>query len=966
MCVSLLATGTLPAPHQAGAATAPQPAAQIVITPTTSGVHFAWQKSTADSRADREAAPWPLVEYNGLRLPGQLLTLQVTAENTPAPLPIRFERLASRAWTERAAAYTAAISPLPQTVDGPPRPDLAASRPARLPDSPVVELRRGRMAGAEIAVLLVSRLFAEGDAVREVTELAFAVDGAALLPAGSGPDALPTALFSGAADVAAPSPISTRRHVQVSVSAEGIQEIALDDLRHLGLFQSDAEIPYLGLFYNDTPVALHEDGSGGLRFYAPRPDDRWNATDIYRLVLESDPGSRMATRPALTTPDLQPPVRDSAWESGLWYAPTLYDSTLAGPDGDHWFGADLRAGPELTPMTVTLPLSARLPAIDAAAHFSLTGAAYTKGAHNLRVVAGAGAPVLLAWSGTGNWTRAFTATAPFPPALDIATVPGSAPDGVELDRLFWQRPVALRFLNGGGLFATQGEAARYRLRATPFRFSLYDISDPRQPALIDFSGQPVRDSLLLDSPGQGRFLLLPEEYRLHLPHIGRGAGEGEGVGAGQARVPSAAGLGSGGDALRRQPRLRLVEPVDLRAALDADGLYIAPALFHSPLQPLLEKRRADGYRVALVDVEAIYAGWSGGRVAPEAIRDFLRWAAAESDRLPQAVTLVGDGTSDPLNYTGRDNPNFVPPYLLPVDPWLGETACESCFGQLDGPSPLDDSLPDLPVGRIPAKNEDDVRFYVSKLLGYETNPAPLAQRARQIFVADNFRDASGRVDAAGDFALSAEAAVALQPDGAQIERVYFDPSPSHTLAPWREPEPVAAWQKTRDALNRGGGFAVYVGHAHHWQWASTDLNAQPPYLLGLFDADDLTNRDNLPILLEMTCLTGMFQQPAFSGTTIDERLLFHTSGGAAAIWAPTGFGVAYGHDALQRGFFRRFWNPQSQDRRLGGLTQAGYLALFAEGVCCQESLRTFAILGDPLTMPQAGAEWKQWLPGVEE
>ncbi|MBI3959651.1 MAG: hypothetical protein HY328_12650 [Chloroflexi bacterium] len=34
--------------------------------------------------------------------------------------------------------------------------------------------------------------------------------------------------------------------------------------------------------------------------------------------------------------------------------------------------------------------------------------------------------------------------------------------------------------------------------------------------------------------------------------------------------------------------------------------------------------------MALVDVAALYDGWSGGQVAPEAIRDFVRWAAVNT------------------------------------------------------------------------------------------------------------------------------------------------------------------------------------------------------------------------------------------------------------------------------------------------------------------------------------------------
>ncbi|RLT38387.1 MAG: hypothetical protein DWI57_12120 [Chloroflexi bacterium] len=683
----------------------------------------------------------------------------------------------------------------------------------------------------------------------------------------------------------------------------------------------------------------------------------------YWLLLGDSAGLRMASRPALSSGADTLPVSERGWESGRWSAPTLYDSTLAGLDGDHWFAADLRSGPELQPITLTLPISSVLPALAENAVFTLSTSGYTKGAHNLRISTTEPAPTttLLTWAGSGDHAAAFSLDGRSQ-QIRIATQEGQAADGLLLDDLRWRRPVALRFGFTSATFESDSPPARLRLEQVAAVSRLYDISDPQRPVRVLF-GDQTAGSLLVASAGDRRYLLLADETRLHLPLVAGGGGN-----RGTRIFTDAMDL-HGLKRVRSQsattrPALEVRPPLDFAAALDADALYVAPALFHDALQPLLEQRRGQGYRVALLDVTALYDGWSGGQVDPAAIREFVRWAAANSSRPPQALVLVGDGTSDPHNFTGRNNTNFVPPYLLPVDPWLGETACESCFGQIDGASPLDDPLPDVAVGRIPAKNAAEVTLYVAKLLAYEHTPAPLADRSRMLFVADNFRDASGRVDGAGDFTISADAAVAQQPAGTQIERIYYDPSPTHSQDVWREPDALTAWRKTLAALKRGGGFATYTGHAHHWQWASTDLNVDPPYLLGLYDADGLTNGGSLPVLLEMTCLTGMFQQPAFSGTTIDERLLLHSSGGAAAIWASTGFGVAYGHDALQRGFYRQFWHPQSSDRRLGALAQAGYLALFAEGLCCQESLRTFVILGDPLTLPQAAAESRVWMPRV--
>src|SRR5262249_46752139 len=134
-----------------------------------------------------------------------------------------------------------------------------------------------------------------------------------------------------------------------------------------------------------------------------------------------------------------------------------------------------------------------------------------------------------------------------------------------------------------------------------------------------------------------------------------------------------------------------------------------------------------------------------------------------------------------------------------------------------------------------------------------------------------------------------------------------------------------------------------------YQLAVTDEAGSPPYLLGLYDTDTLSNGARLPIVLEMTCLTSAFQTPAYSRTTIDERWLIKPDGGAVAVWGPTGFGVAHGHDKLQQAFYSALWAAPPLSATLGQLTAAGYLELFTTGSCCQDTLATFALLGDPLT-----------------
>ena len=543
------------------------------------------------------------------------------------------------------------------------------------------------------------------------------------------------------------------------------------------------------------------------------------------------------------------------------------------------------------------------------------------------------------WNGTGNWTQSVA----FPDNVSnvqLTLNTSAVPDGVELDSIAWQQPVALAVDGQGAAFDSLPGISSYQLSGTAPNRALYDVSDARQPiALVLPNGADPAFS----TDSSPHHYLLAGPGTLHTPEISQRT------------------------------------PVDLASPQGADVLYIAPQALHNALAPLVALRQAQGHAVAVIDVQSIYDTWSGGQVAPEAIRSFLRYAASTWNPVPAAVTLVGDGTSDPLNYTHTGNANLIPPYLAMVDPWIGETACETCYAQLDDDNPLDnelDALPDLALGRLPVKNATELQYLVAKIIGYETAPTGDSWRSRLWYITDNGTEADGSEDPGGDFAAFADKSIALQPTGLDIRRMYYDPSPSSVGVPWREPDAVRAHQRTLAAFNGGAAIINYVGHSNQQQWAVTDPASDPNYLLWLYDADDnLTNRSQLPILLEMTCLTSAFQQPVYSGTTIDERLLLNPSG-AAAIWGSTGLGIAHGHDLLQKGFYAALWKsrqdvgdpvPGAQNitsASLGTLTTAGYLELFSHGVCCQDALRTYVLLGDPSTVVRAQTGAAVYLPFV--
>lgn len=789
-----------------------------------------------------------------------------------------------------------------------------------LPNAPVTLLREARLRGLRVGVYAV-RAGAPG-APATPAELAQAIAPGARPFAPEALTALDTTPFATGAP--APDPTAARQAWKLHVAEAGVQWLDAATLAAVGLDLGRIDSSRLQLRHRGVELPLEEVRSGatlaGLRFYA-EPGDRWNSTGVYWLTLGDKAGLRIESRDG--RPKGAPEVT-TAIERGVWRNPKFYESRQTGPDGDHFFSADLRTAPANDggePASVTATIKTALPASPGPAVLTVSGDSVVAGAHALQVKL-AGATAGYTWSGRGAWSARLSFAARGEQA-EITLLPGPAADAVLVDEVAWELPVKLELGGHGARFVGRTGPATYRLAELPAGAAVYDVSDPARPVRITFAGASFEDG----GPA-------PREY----------------VVAGPGTL--------------HRPAIVAHTPTDLSRPLNAEALYIGPGALLEQLGPLLEHRRAQGLRVAAVPTEAIYDAWSGGEIDPEAIRSFLRYAAETWAVAPTSVTLVGDGSSDPRDYLGHGNPTLVPPYLAPADPWLGETACETCYGRLDGADPLADGLPDLAVGRIPAKSATELEALVRKILAYERSKSPGLWRATVAFVADN-------PDLSGNFPEVAEASVALQPAGARIARAYYDPAAAPG-DPYREADPLRALARSMGAFDAGAALLTYIGHGQQFQWAYTGPPLQPgaptdkQHLLGLYGVDELRNGSWLPVVLSMTCLTGAFQFPTFSGTVIDERLVARPDGGAIAAWSSTGLGVLFGHEALQRGFYRALWAAPGQ-ANLGALTMAGYLELFTAESCCQESIGTFALLGDPLTIPRVDLNVQAlWAPLAAE
>ena len=891
------------------------------------------------------------IELGGYRLPARLITLEVDDET-------KIDQLLAGAQVESESLAADELALLPMRVptqvglDGNvvTYPDLAQPTTPKLPDHPLVLLREGRWRGRRVVVLALTTIYGEAGQPRRASKISVVLPGTRTfswqtqlgrLPPfvlmQSGSPNRPTSA-DGANMTATVMPTNTQRY-RITVAQVGIQELSGQRLAEIGIDLATLKPNRVQLWWQGQEVAVQWlgaadgqiDPAAALRFYAGSVGDRWNTHETFWLTVSDGvltPGPKQIR--VRSAGQAIAPVRTQALERGVWRKNQIYHSLLAGPDGDHWFAA------QLTPDSQTrITLTQRLPLVSGAVSMTLLGSTYVMTRYTLTVraeptggfaAAQATDAVDVVLNGVGDWQQPFTLQSNQPVA-SVQVASTSAGRTFLLDGVAWERPVSLDFGNAGGEFVGVAGRWMYQLSNVPALGLIYDVSDPLAPAIIGSQ----RTQAFVDGP-ESRSYLVSGPGTLFVPDI----------------------------ATQTQDSLDT-----LTIPTETLQIYIAPSAFMTALQPLLDLRATQQRSVAVVDVQSIYDAWNGGQVAPEAIRHYLQAMIQIAPQL-QSVALVGDGNYDPLNYLQTGLKNYIPPYLARVDPDVGETACENCYGQLDEADVLTMPLADIAVGRLPVKSVEELAELVRKIVDYETSPSDSWQW-RSGHVADNYQESNGVVDDAGNFPAYADVGAGLQPVQADVRRVYFDPYlAANRTDPWREANPLRAHERVLALFNEGATVMNYQGHGHETRWAFTasTMGSSVNYLLDAQDVKTLKNGPRLPVVLEMACLTGAFHKVINQGATIDELLLLAPAGGAIATWGSAGYGVAYQHEFLQAGFYAELWKSPGQ-ATLGELTQAGLHQLYTGAGCCLDALQTYALLGDPMTRVRVTLPDRYFVPMLE-
>ncbi len=356
--------------------------------------------------------------------------------------------------------------------------------------------------------------------------------------------------------------------------------------------------------------------------------------------------------------------------------------------------------------------------------------------------------------------------------------------------------------------------------------------------------------------------------------------------------------------MKRPLSVKADEPSSWRSTTNAaDFVILAPRQFFSALEPLRAARQAGGLQTVLVDIADVYDEFNFGNKAPQAVKDFLNFAAKNWQTKPRFVMLTGDASYDAKNYLGLGDHDLVATKLL--DATYLETASDEWFTDFDN-----DGVGELATGRLPVRTAEEAALVVGKLLRSDAAKTPDSA----LLVADRNEGYDFEAASAG---LRTLLEPRLRVDEVRRGQLPLDEARRQLFA----------------ALARGEKLVNYMGHGSVNQWNGQLLNAD--------EARNLTN-DSLPVFTLMNCLNGYVADATLE--SLGEALLKAERGGAVAVWASSGLTTPAEQAVMNQEFYRLALNKDAR----GVTATLGEAAQRAKAVIRNTDIRrTWILLGDP-------------------
>jgi len=338
-------------------------------------------------------------------------------------------------------------------------------------------------------------------------------------------------------------------------------------------------------------------------------------------------------------------------------------------------------------------------------------------------------------------------------------------------------------------------------------------------------------------------------------------------------------------------------------------------------------RNFDGLSVNVVPVDQVYNEFSSGSQDITAIRDFLRlfyfrYSLADSLRY---VLLFGDASYD---YKNRLQPNsdFVPCYESASS--LNQTTSFSSddyftfMDSIEGDRFFFNDLPDIGIGRLPAKTLAEANVGVNKVIHYAT-ASDLDSWRKEITVSADDEDNNTHLTQAEFLCNDLDTSYC----GFDVDKVYVDAfTQVSTPDGPRYPDATALFSKKMD---EGALYIHYIGHSGINNWG--DENFVDSSFL-----DTVQNLNHMPFIMAFGEKFNSYDEPYFiSG---GKQLMLNPAGGAIACLSGSGPCFSGSNFTLEQKIMHHLLKPEL---RLGDIVKKSF------NEYTDRYVRNIVLLGDP-------------------
>ncbi|QDP86176.1 type IX secretion system sortase PorU [Chryseobacterium sp. SNU WT5] len=302
------------------------------------------------------------------------------------------------------------------------------------------------------------------------------------------------------------------------------------------------------------------------------------------------------------------------------------------------------------------------------------------------------------------------------------------------------------------------------------------------------------------------------------------------------------------------------------------------------------------YNVAVVDVQKIYNEYSSGRKDITAIRDFVTKLNTAGNL--KYVFILGDTSYD---YKGKNHPgsDIIPSYQSEesgnyADSFVTDDYFVITESQAAGATSVSSTLPNLPIGRLPAANISEAKLLIDKTLAYNNalpgQSTPFGEwRMKLDFVVDDDADNEFPFHKTMNNSLVNVFELGSEKKEYNVRKLYLDAFAAQTSSGGQR------YPQVNQAISNDVGNSLYLfyfGHGGINGWSQERV-------LTINQIQNFNNYNNVysrfPLFSTITCEFTLWDDP---GTfSAGEQVIKSKTGGAATlITSSRAIGVGYGEE----------------------------------------------------------------------